>query len=165
MTQMTGIIDSIANNGVGKGSHILIQGNKYGIYDPSEINMDSLRAGEEVRFEFNQKGQYMNIDSKAGVQKTGNTGAATPQVSSATSGAVSSNSKAGFPVDKGHYSRAIIRQNSLTNAVNALGVAEVDPNTYANNAISLARQFEAYSSGDLDESQSAQATAHLQQAN
>ena len=46
--------------------------------------------------------------------------------------------------------RCIIRQNSITNAVNFLsGKKEVTPE----NVIDVARLFEAYSSGDLDEAE------------
>ena len=53
----------------------------------------------------------------------------------------------GFPVAIDHYSRAIIRQNALTNAVNYYGAsAGVNPEEI----IKVARFFETYTSGDIE---------------
>ena len=67
-----------------------------------------------------------------------------------------------FPIPPLHGDRAIVRQNSLTNAVSAFnkfhdgytypmtGGEELDVEKFATHIISLARKFEAYSCGDLD---------------
>jgi hypothetical protein len=58
-----------------------------------------------------------------------------------------------FPIPALHGDRAIVRQNSLTNAVNLLKEyfgEEVEMEQRAQHVINIARMFEAYSCGDLD---------------
>lgn len=62
-----------------------------------------------------------------------------------------------FPIPPLHGDRAIVRQNSITNAVKAvhdyLNGEDVTPGSideYSNLVIEVARKFEAYSCGDLD---------------
>jgi hypothetical protein len=59
-----------------------------------------------------------------------------------------------FPIPALHGDRAIVRQNSLTNAVQLLRedkeLAKLTPNDRATSIIAIARMFEAYSCGDLD---------------
>ncbi len=62
-----------------------------------------------------------------------------------------------FPIPPLHGDRAIVRQNSITNAVKAfdnyLRGEDVVPKSideYAEEIIAVARKFEAYSCGDLD---------------
>jgi hypothetical protein len=59
-----------------------------------------------------------------------------------------------FPIPPLHGDRAIVRQNALTNAreaINSLGSpTAVEDAAYADRIIAMARMFEAYSCGDLD---------------
>jgi hypothetical protein len=60
-----------------------------------------------------------------------------------------------FPIPALHGDRAIVRQNSITNAVKLItdsvhSTDEADWEQLADIAISIARKFEAYSCGDLD---------------
>jgi hypothetical protein len=58
-----------------------------------------------------------------------------------------------FPIPALHGDRAIVRQNSLTNAVNLLKEyfsEDVEMEQRAQYVINIARMFEAYSCGDLD---------------
>jgi hypothetical protein len=59
-----------------------------------------------------------------------------------------------FPIPALHGDRAIVRQNSLTNAVQLLRedkeLAKLTSTDRANHIINIARMFEAYSCGDLD---------------
>jgi hypothetical protein len=60
-----------------------------------------------------------------------------------------------FPIPLLHGDRAIVRQNSITNATKAIGdyVSDIDGisiEDYASEIIRVARMFEAYSCGDLD---------------
>lgn len=60
-----------------------------------------------------------------------------------------------FPIPLLHGDRAIVRQNSITNAVKLVcdtyaGDVEVSDVDRAQKAIEIARMFEAYSCGDLD---------------
>ena len=53
----------------------------------------------------------------------------------------------GFPVAIDHYSRAIIRQNALTNAVNYCSGSTTIPKE---EVVEVARFFETYTSGDIE---------------
>lgn len=62
-----------------------------------------------------------------------------------------------FPIPALHGDRAIVRQNALTNAREAVVAAmssgkgfALDIDVFATQVIALARKFEAYSCGDLD---------------
>ena len=59
-----------------------------------------------------------------------------------------------FPIPALHGDRAIVRQNSLSNAVNLFRedkeIAKMAGEDRANIIIDIARMFEAYSCGDLD---------------
>jgi hypothetical protein len=59
-----------------------------------------------------------------------------------------------FPIPPLHGDRAIVRQNSLTNAVNLFRedkeIVKLNGETRATAIIAIARMFEAYSCGDLD---------------
>ena len=60
-----------------------------------------------------------------------------------------------FPIPALHGDRAIVRQNSVTNAVKLItdsvhSTDEADWDELADMVIAIARKFEAYSCGDLD---------------
>jgi hypothetical protein len=60
-----------------------------------------------------------------------------------------------FPIPLLHGDRAIVRQNSVTNATKAMGdfISDKDGisiEDYASEILRVARMFEAYSCGDLD---------------
>ena len=69
-------------------------------------------------------------------------------------------SRGKFPIEQNDGQRSIIRQNSLTNAVNALGHAGMIEGLKIDdmivNIINVAREFEAFSAGDLDREAKAQ---------
>ena len=154
MEQITGIVDDIQNKGLGKGSGIVVNGVKYGAYDPDKTGLGSLQVGQEVRLTYKQQNQYKNIQGS--VVPTGASGTAqTMPVASASAPAKSSGggySRGSFPIGALDGQRSIIRQNAVTNA-----------NTYLSNfggtkgeavtlddLIAVARQIEAYTTGDLD---------------
>jgi hypothetical protein len=62
-----------------------------------------------------------------------------------------------FPIPPLHGDRAIVRQNSITNAVKAvadlLDSDDMNIDLYVDTIITVARKFEAYSCGDLDAAQ------------
>ncbi len=156
MDTITGIIAEVNNNGVGKGSNLVINGDRYGVYSPSEHGFDDLAAGDEVTVQWSsdKTGKYKNI-AKAGITKTGGTG---PVVK--TNGGTGTTgkfySKGSFPIDPLDGQRSIIRQNSITNAVRFIneycGHAEADlpVDTRMDMILDAAQRFEAYSSGDND---------------
>ena len=167
---ITGIVQEVNNNGLAKGSNIVVNGQKYGCYDPVKTGIDIVNAGDEVTFAWAQKGSYINI--MGSVTKTGNTGAVPMAAAAASPKAAGGGSKGGwgnkgvFPVPALDGQRSIIRQNSVTNAVNLIGHYDsFDGNLMetAAQVIEVAKVFEAFSSGDMDEAEAEAAVAALAQ--
>lgn len=103
-------------------------------------------VGDVVTFDYNV-GTYGNeVDGKA-VSKTGGT-AVVPATPTAAPATFTRKPMGAFPIPALDGQRAIVRQNSLTNAVNyAKGLPQTGT---VEEIIAIARQFEAYSCGDLD---------------
>lgn len=139
-----GIVEEVINNGKGKGSGVRIEGKKYGVYDPADAGLDQVTVGSEVSFRFNEKPgtggiTYKNITGKITTVTAG-------------SGAVASVPSNVNTVSLGR-DRAIIRQNALTNAVNACAQFSitVEGDEIIDSIIKTAMRFEEYTSGDLDQ--------------
>ena len=49
---IVGYIEEVQSRGVGSGSGIVVDGIKYGVYDPTSSGLDSVKAGMEVNFTF-----------------------------------------------------------------------------------------------------------------
>ncbi len=170
MTQVTGIVQEVNNRGKGKGSNILVNGAKYGCFDPLLAHIDTLVAGEEVTFGTVVNGTWTNID-RSGVSKTGNTGAVTAAPPSAPKKGGGAYGKA-FPIPPLDGQRSIVRQNSLTHATalvnNYYSLRGSDTNmTLAERTalvIHTAKSFEAYSCGDDVEKEASEAVAQLGQS-
>ena len=114
--------------------------------------------GDEVDFQYTENTYGKNVDLTSVQMIKKGTGAPTPSLSSASPGKApySPPSKV-FPIPPLHGDRAIVRQNSITNATKA-AADYADENIenieqYAELIIKLARMFEAYSCGDLDTAQ------------
>jgi hypothetical protein len=113
--------------------------------------------GDEIDFQFTENTYGKNVDLTSVQMLKKGTGAPTPSTSSASpvKAPYSPPSKV-FPIPLLHCDRAIVRQNSITNATKAVQDFGVeDPETmgledYATLIIKVARMFEAYSCGDLD---------------
>jgi len=112
--------------------------------------------GDEIDFQFTENTYGKNVDLTSVQMLKKGTGAPTPSASSASPAKApySPPSKV-FPIPLLHGDRAIVRQNSVTNAtklVSELLTAEdtADLEEWAEKIISIARKFEAYSCGDLD---------------
>jgi hypothetical protein len=112
--------------------------------------------GDEVDFQYTENSYGKNVDMTS-VQMI-KKGAGTPSASSGSPAKApySPPSKV-FPIPPLHGDRAIVRQNSITNATKAVAdfcshasKVEGDIEGYANLIIRTARMFEAYSCGDLD---------------
>jgi hypothetical protein len=158
MTQVTGIVAEVNNLGKAKGSNIVVNGQKYGCYDPVATGLDTLRAGMEVTFGTMVKGQYTNIQGT--VTPTGGTGpvpAPAPAPSGGSGGGwKGKGSFKAFPIPALDGQRSIIRQNSLSHAtavVNAhFGGLEPqhvpDLDARASEVLRIAAMFEDYSAGD-----------------
>lgn len=116
--------------------------------------------GDEVDFQYTENTYGKNVDLASVQMIKKGTGAPTPSASTASPGKApySPPSKV-FPIPLLHGDRAIVRQNSITNATKAVNdyITNVDTiddlDTYADLIIKIARKFEAYSCGDLDTAQ------------
>jgi hypothetical protein len=113
--------------------------------------------GDEVDFQYTENTYGKNVDMTSVQMIKKGTGAPTPSTSSASPAkAPYSPPTKVFPIPLLHGDRAIVRQNSVTNATKAVCdyvVSTEDVGTmqdYADLIIEIARKFEAYSCGDLD---------------
>jgi len=113
--------------------------------------------GDEIDFQFTENTYGKNVDLASVQLVKKGTGApvgASTTAAAPVKAAYSPPSKV-FPIPALHGDRAIVRQNSVTNAtklVSELLTAEdtADLEEWAEKIISIARKFEAYSCGDLD---------------
>lgn len=117
--------------------------------------------GDEIDFQYTENTYGKNVDLASVQMLKKGTGTPTPSapVASPAKAPYSPPSKV-FPIPPLHGDRAIVRQNSITNATKAVsdffgpGAASFsDHEDYANRIIAVARMFEAYSCGDLDAAQ------------
>ncbi len=171
---IVGIVEEVINNGKAKGSGIRIAGKKYGVFDPAAQGMDDIQEGNQVSFRYKEKPSpdgsliYKNIMGKITVT-TGSaispTTADAPAKPSTPARSYGGYSKGVFPVPALDGTRSIIRQNSITNAVNltkGLVNAKTSLPAMARLVIETAMMFEAYSSGDLDAAEAEAAIAELE---
>lgn len=113
--------------------------------------------GDTIDFQYTENTYGKNVDLASVRMLSKGTGAPAP-AAPATGGSKPSYSPPAkvFPIPPLHGDRAIVRQNSVTNATKAvadmLGKTEYSGTMedYASEIIRLARMFEAYSCGDLD---------------
>ena len=113
--------------------------------------------GDEVDFQYTENTYGKNVDMTSVQMIKKGTGAPTPSAPSASPAkAPYSPPTKVFPIPLLHGDRAIVRQNSITNATKAV-CDYLDSNDdvatmqeYADLIIEIARKFEAYSCGDLD---------------
>jgi hypothetical protein len=166
---LTGIVQEVINNGVGKGSGLKIDGHKYGCFDPVKTGLDLVAVGDEVTFDWVQKGQYKNING--GITKTGNTGTptASPSPKANTGGGTSGGGDFQFPIPALNYQRSVVRRDAVTQAVNLIArltpadhTLDLDP--LADLAIQIARKFEEYETGDDVEKAANEAIAKMNAA-
>ena len=113
--------------------------------------------GDEVDFQYTENTYGKNVDLASVQMLKKGTGAPTPAPSTASpvKAPYSPPSKV-FPIPLLHGDRAIVRQNSVTNATKVVndfllkGEYEGTLEDYASEILRVARMFEAYSCGDLD---------------
>lgn len=171
MTQESNVVtDQVVQSMSRDGKRIKIDGDWYGAYDPAQAGLTSVKYGDTVSFTYTVKDTgtavYRNIKGKVTVSGVGSsTSSSGPYDGAVPSGAAPARATApthyDFPVGPRDRQRSIIRQNSVTNAVNLtaviLGTKDAPSNTdpseivgLAHHVIDIAKVFEAYSTGDLD---------------
>lgn len=159
MNSITGIIEQVGSKerktrfGMKPAYSLKIDGQWYncGFTNPRVTD------GTEVSFNYTDGAYGKDIDmasfahsAKASVPARPTTTGTAPRPPAA---GFSGGGKGVFPIPPLDGQRAIVRQNSLTNAVNALKDNKAFNATApeaADTIIALARKFEAYSCGDLD---------------
>ena len=116
----------------------------------------TFKIGDTVDFQFteNTYGKNVDLTSVRLLAKGEGAPAPTAPIVGASKPSYGPPAKV-FPIPLLHGDRAIVRQNSITNAVkvvcDTLGeTATKTPEELAEKAIEIARMFEAYSCGDLD---------------
>ena len=153
-----GVVEAVRKDEKG----LMIAGNWYSSFNA----FSGITKGDVVSFNFAEKGQWKNI--KGPIEKV--TGVA---VGDATASPVSAqpspasqelpphymiargymNKVQMFPIPFDHPDRAIVRQNSLTNAVNLMsefGTKGIVPKEAASQSLEIASIFENYSTGQLE---------------
>lgn len=157
-----GVVEAVRKDSKG----LMIAGNWYSSYN----GFNDISKGDVISFNFDVKGQWKNI--KGPIEKV--TGVAVGDATASSTETMAPqaqdlpahymiargymNKVQTFPVAFDHPDRAIIRQNSLTNAVNLItGVCHKDilissevENSIAQTAIRVAGIFEKYSTGQLE---------------
>ncbi len=151
---LIGIVEDVVDNGVGKGSHIVVNGLKLGAYDPTETGFSEVAVGNTVALNWkpDKTGKYKNVSGKVRVMPEGTPLTSAPveaESAPATKGGKSGYRKngeaGGFPIHADAYERALDRRNALTCATQLAVTMEL---TDADKIIELARKFEAYTTGD-----------------
>jgi hypothetical protein len=137
-----------------KAYSINANGERYGY----GFKKPTFSIGDEVDFQFTENTYGKNVDLASVRLLTKGTG--TPPPSTAVTGSTAPSKPSYgapkvFPIPALHGDRAIVRQNSVTNAVKLItdsvhSTDEADWEELADTAIAIARKFEAYSCGDLD---------------
>lgn len=118
----------------------------------------AFKIGDEIDFQYTENTYGKNVDLASVQLLAKGTGAPAPTASPSTAPTKAYGAPAKvFPIPALHGDRAIVRQNSITNATKAVqdfcsqaGQYPDDSNMYADLIIEVARKFEAYSCGDLD---------------
>lgn len=118
-----------------------------GVWYSSFLPMPPMNAGDEVTFDYTEKGPYKNIKGSVSVSKTGDGGVV---------GSSSVKKVGAIILDR---DRAIIRQNALTAAVNFLPGSLDCPKEQV---IETAKYFESYTSGDMDLEEAKEAMKEMQ---
>jgi len=117
----------------------------------------TFKIGDTIDFQFTENTYGKNVDLTSVRLLSKGEGAPAVTATSVAPSKPSYGAAKVFPIPPLHGDRAIVRQNSITNAVKAfdnyLRGEDVVPKSideYAEEIIAVARKFEAYSCGDLD---------------
>lgn len=134
-----------------KAYSINANGERYGY----GFKKPTFSIGDEVDFQFTENTYGKNVDLASVRLLTKGTGTPPPSTATTAPSKPSYGSPKVFPIPALHGDRAIVRQNSVSNAVKLItdSVKPTDKcnwESLASEAIQIARMFEAYSCGDLD---------------
>jgi len=169
-----GVVEAVRKDDKG----LMIAGAWYSSFNA----FSGITKGDVVSFSFAEKGQWKNI--KGPIEKVtgiavGSESVSQPSTTSATQQELPPHymiakgymSKVQtFPIPVDHPDRAIVRQNSLTNAVNMLAHAKIfmgldDASLMAEVTIEIATIFEKYSTGQLEMEAAVEAVAAMTEDN
>ena len=146
MSTINGVVKAKSANKFGFG--IMVNDKWYN--SKYEINVEK---GDEVEFDDGGKSYVRDIKvTKGGGGATATSGSTMASKGSGGTGYA----RGAFPIPANDGSRAIVRQNSITNAVALFEHLMIDKlelkdmEELAYNVVNIARVFEKYSSGDLD---------------
>lgn len=125
-----------------------------GVWYKCGFKKPHVSAGDVVNFSYTEGayGKDIDMDSFKSASSASKSATEAPAASRPVSSPTYSG-KGVFPIPPLDGQRAIVRQNSLTNAVNLLKDSldkELTDEQNAERVISVARMFEAYSCGDVD---------------
>lgn len=150
--QVNGVVTSKART----GKSIQVNGNWYGAYSPETLN--AVNRGDTVAFQSKKSkcGRFNNISGAVTV--SGEDAAPAAQSSAPAPQRQYGNQGRTFPVGALAPERTINRQNALTNAVAfTKDNVEISPQE----VIDIARLFEAYTTGDIDQAEAEAALAEM----
>lgn len=147
----TGYIKAVRKDGKG---FQLDDGNWYGVFAAAQLKANK---GDYVEFAYKSVikngNEYRNVQGVVSGTSVGSvsSGGSMREIPEGNNSGGQSCSPLMLPVMLARE-RAIIRQNALTNAVNLASVCQMarDGKVSAETVINLAREFEAYTSGDYD---------------
>jgi hypothetical protein len=147
------IVDKEVNTKFGpkKAYSVFANGERYGY----GFKKPTFSIGDEVDFQFTDSTYGKQVDEKSVRLLSKGNPTPPPSTSATAPSKPSYGSPKVFPIPALHGDRAIVRQNSVTNAVKLItdsvhSTDEADWEELADMAIAIARKFEAYSCGDLD---------------
>jgi hypothetical protein len=130
---------------------IVANGDKYSF----GFKKPAFSIGDEVDFQFTENTYGKQVDHTSVRMLKKGTGAPVAASSAPAKASYTPAAKV-FPIPALHGDRAIVRQNSVTNATKlvtelaAKSKTEIDLVTLANTVVEIAKVFEAYSCGDDD---------------
>jgi hypothetical protein len=147
--KMTGTITAKARTGK---SIQLEDGNWYSAFNASQIG--DVEKGDTVEFSYKVNGRYRNIQGNVSKSASSSASSSAPASSGRGGRTYRANGEeGGFPIHPLAYERALDRRNAVS-AASAIVAAEIARGTeyedVAEATLSLARVFEAYSTGDED---------------
>ena len=142
MATISGVVKAKSSNRFGHG--MLIEDKWYNSKFPIDVE-----KGDTVEFDDGGK-NYIKGLKKFGSGATSNTGSSAP-----VPGGVGGRFRGAFPIPPNDGSRSIVRQNSVTNAVNLVSAMLAakrvkEGEDLVSHVFAIAREFEKYSAGDID---------------